>query len=146
MYIVGSCIKFNVLVSLQNKMSFVCYTWENIYFPWLIFVLFLFLNQYTFSAELQYNNSPTFQYLFIMNPSGSGSSSSTRKSSGNDNAKRKGPATRNKPSGNKGNTSSSGTNELEITEETMAFYKAMEAKLKANKKAAAASQDEGKLL
>jgi hypothetical protein len=35
---------------------------------------------------------------------------------------------------------------LEITEENMAFYKSMQAKLKAGKKAAAASQDEGKLM
>ena len=79
-----------------------------------------------------------------MKPSGSGSSSSTTKSSGNVNLKRKPPAPRNKPSGKKSNTSSSGKYDLEITEENMAFYKAMQAKLKDGKKAAAASQGEGK--
>lgn len=39
----------------------------------------------------------------------------------------------------------SGAPDLEITEENMEFYKAMEAKLEARKRAAATSQDEGKL-
>ena len=42
-------------------------------------------------------------------------------------------------------SSNSGTPELEITQENMAIYKAIQAKLKAEKKAAAASHDEGKL-
>lgn len=43
-------------------------------------------------------------------------------------------------------TGKKGTPELEITEENMALYKAIQAKLKAGKKAAAVSHDEGKLL
>jgi hypothetical protein len=85
--------------------------------------------------------------------SGPSSNSTTSKPSGTVNAKRKAvggnkSVSRNKPTGKKRNTSSSvfsGTHDLEITEENMAFYKAMQAKLKAEKKAAAASQDEGKL-
>jgi hypothetical protein len=53
-------------------------------------------------------------------------------------------APRNKATGKKDNASS--TLDLEINEENMAFYKAMQARLKAEKKSAAASQDEGKLL
>jgi hypothetical protein len=54
------------------------------------------------------------------------------------------------PAGKKGTTSSvfsnkSGTPDMEITEENMTIYKAMQAKLKAQRKAAATSQDEGKL-
>jgi hypothetical protein len=47
--------------------------------------------------------------------------------------------THKKPTGKKG------TPEFEITEENMALYKAIQAKLKAEKKAAAVSNDEGKL-
>jgi hypothetical protein len=46
----------------------------------------------------------------------------------------------NKPTAKKGATSSS-----EITESDMAIYKAIQAKLKGEKKAAAASHDEGKI-
>jgi hypothetical protein len=70
--------------------------------------------------------------------------------SGTVNSKRKASrgnksASLNKSTGKKGKTSSSGKSDLEITEENMAFYKAMQAKLKAQEKAAASSQDEGKL-
>jgi hypothetical protein len=51
---------------------------------------------------------------------------------------------RNKATGKKDNASS--TPDLEINEENMAFFKAMQAKLKAQKESGAASQDEGKLL
>lgn len=75
--------------------------------------------------------------------------SSNNKASGSLTAKRKPTVgnkstSRNKATGKKGDTSS--TPVLEINEENMAFYKAMQAKLKADKKTAAASQDEGKLL
>jgi hypothetical protein len=49
--------------------------------------------------------------------------------------------TRNQPASKKGATAP----DLEMTEENMQVYKAMQAKLNAQKKAAAASQDEGKL-
>ena len=60
-------------------------------------------------------------------------------------AKRKstGGTSRNKATGKKGQASST---DFEINEENMAFFRAMQAKLKTEKKAAAASQDEGKLL
>lgn len=88
-----------------------------------------------------------------MNTRGSGSSSNstTSKSSGAASAKRKASGgetsgSRNKPTGKKRNITSSGTHDLEINEQSMAFFKAMQAKLKAQKKAAAASQDDGKLI
>jgi hypothetical protein len=68
------------------------------------------------------------------NPEASGNVTGKRKSTGRNKS-----ASRNKPTGKKGDA-------LEINEENMAFYKAMQAKLKAEKKTAAASQDEGKLL
>ena len=52
----------------------------------------------------------------------------------------------NKPKGKKGTTpSNSGTHETEISEAEMAMYKAIQAKLKAGRKAVADSHDEGKL-
>lgn len=77
--------------------------------------------------------------------------SSNAETSGAVNAKRKAPGGNMsaKQAGKKRNASSSVfsvTSDLEINEENMTFYKAMQAKLKAEKKAAAASQDEGKLL
>ena len=88
-----------------------------------------------------------------MHTRGSGQSSNFE-TSGNVNGKRKTPAgnksvTRNKPTGKKSKASSSafsGIHDLQINDETMSFYKAMQAKLRADKKNAAASQDEGKLL
>lgn len=85
-----------------------------------------------------------------MAPRASGSGlSSKSKASSTVNGKRKAPggnksSSQNKPAGKKGNASSSvlGSPDLEITEENMSFYKAMEAKLKA----AASLQEEGKLL
>jgi hypothetical protein len=66
--------------------------------------------------------------------------------------KRKAPGGRsqNKPSGKKGPTSSvfsnkSGTPDLEITEEDMAMYRAIQAKLKGEKRTAVTAQNEGKL-
>ena len=55
--------------------------------------------------------------------------------------------TQKKPTGKKATTSfsSTGTLELEMTEENMAIYKAMQAKLKQEKRTAAATHDEGKL-
>lgn len=64
----------------------------------------------------------------------SGTVTGKRKSTGGNKS-----ASRNKPRGKK-------SDDLEINEETMAFYKAVQAKLKAEKKTAAASQDEGKSL
>ena len=85
-----------------------------------------------------------------MAPHASGSGLSSKSiASGTVNGKRKAPggnknSTQNKPARKKGNASSSvlGSPDLEITKENMSFYKAMEVKLKA----AAALQDEGKLL
>lgn len=62
-------------------------------------------------------------------------------------------AKRKAPGGNKSNTGRTqkkqtgkkGAPELEITEENMAIYKSIQAKLKEEKKAAAASREEGKL-
>ena len=85
-------------------------------------------------------------FLYFMNTRGS-----TSKTSGTAHGKRKAPGgnkstSRNKATGRKGNTSTfSGTHDVEITEENMAFFKAMQAKLKAEKKATSESQDEGKL-
>ena len=76
---------------------------------------------------------------------------STSKTSGTAHGKRKAPGgnkstSQNKATGRKGNTSTfSGTHDVEITEENMAFFKAIQAKLKAEKKATSESQDEGKL-
>lgn len=79
-------------------------------------------------------------------PSTSQASQSTAK------PKRKAPGGRsqNKPSGKKGPTSSvfsnkSGTPDLEITEEDMAMYRAIQAKLKGEKRTAVTAQNEGKL-
>jgi hypothetical protein len=71
---------------------------------------------------------------------------SDSKASGSVTGKRKttGGNKSNKATGKKGNASS--TPDLELNEENMAFFKAMQARLKAEKKSAAASQDEGKLL
>ena len=89
-----------------------------------------------------------------MHTRGSGPSSNSE-TSGNVNGKRKYPtgnksaSRKNKPTGKKGKASSSTIpriQDLEINEETMSFYNAMQAKLKADKKAATASQEEGKLL
>jgi len=69
-------------------------------------------------------------------------SSTKRKSPG-------GKKAQNKPMGKKGKTASSvfsnsGTPELDITEENMAIYRTIQAKLKGQKRSAAASHDEGK--
>jgi hypothetical protein len=80
------------------------------------------------------------------------SSNSTSKASATAHGKRKAPGgnksvSQKKATGQKGNTStSSAAHDLEITEENMAFYKAIQAKLKAEKKTVAASQNEGKLI
>ena len=73
------------------------------------------------------------------NSKASGSVMGKRKSTGGNKS-----ASRNKATGKKDNVSS--TPDLEINDENMAFYKAMQAMLKAEKKSATASQDEGKLL
>jgi len=69
-------------------------------------------------------------------------SSSKRKSPG-------GKRAQNKSTAKKGKTayvfSNSGTPELDITEGDMEIYRAIQAKLKGGKRAAAASHDEGKL-
>lgn len=93
--------------------------------------------------------SLSFTHFYIMHTRGSGPSSNTE-ASVRANGKRKTPggnnsASRNKSTGKKGKASSSGIPDLEINEETMSFYKAMQAKLNAEKRAAAASQDEGEL-
>jgi hypothetical protein len=87
-----------------------------------------------------------------MNTRASGSSSNlTTSKSGTAIGKRKATGgeksgSRTKSTGKKGNDTSSGVHDFEITEENMAIFKAMQAKLKAQKKAAAASQDEGKFI
>jgi hypothetical protein len=84
-----------------------------------------------------------------MHTRGSGQSSNSE-TSGNVNGKRKTPAGKKSVTrtGKKSKVSSafSGIHDLQINDETMSFYKAMQAKLRADKKTAAASQEEGKLL
>ena len=78
----------------------------------------------------------------------SAESSSQAKASTSSNKKRKTPDANNSSTGKKkASTTSSLTKkyDTEITEENMAIYKAIQTKLNAEKKAAAASQRQGKL-
>jgi hypothetical protein len=117
---------------------------------------FIFLTN-TFTALHCYSTIVPFLHplsnIFLIMPGRFDSSSNSAASSSfqASSSKRKTPGgnksasnrTQNKPAGEKG-TTSSGLPEVEITAEDMAIYKAIQAKLKGKKKAAAASHDEGK--